>query len=192
MLDYRYIGKKDHAMKKYQTINYIEKNLDGLSQDSINSYSYSLGLIYKWMTLALEARKKDIISRLHESKQKREEREQKIDEDKQRTEERKAATDEAREKWENENAAAIQKYEDYAAAIEGGTTPDLEEGEDPPTKPSFDEKFFLYNWDEEHPAINIPPEVIDDVDNDWIISADKKDDLIADFAVNRQEELAAL
>lgn len=113
MLDYRYIGKKDHALKKYHTINYIEKNLDGMSQESINNYSYTLGLIYKWMTLAIEARKKDIISRLHESKQKREEREQKIEEDKQRTEDRKAATDEAREKWEGENAAAIAKYEDY-------------------------------------------------------------------------------
>ena len=31
MLDYRYIGKKDHALKKYHTINYIEKNLEGMS-----------------------------------------------------------------------------------------------------------------------------------------------------------------
>lgn len=135
--------------------------------------------------MAVEARKKDIIGRLHESKQKREERETKIEEDKQRSEDRKAATDEAREKWENDNAAAIQKYEDYAASIADGGTPDLEEGEEPPTKPTFDEKFFLYNWDEEHPAINIPAEVIDDVDNDWIIAADKKDDLIADYAANR-------
>jgi hypothetical protein len=82
MLDYRYIGKKDHAMTKYQTINYIEKNLDGMTQDSINAYSYSLGLIYKWMITAVEARKKDIIMRLNESKVKREEREQKIEEDK--------------------------------------------------------------------------------------------------------------
>ena len=144
------------------------------------------------MTLAIEARKKDIISRLHESKQKREDREQKIEEDKQRTEDRKAATDEAREKWEGENAAAIAKFDDYQAAIDAGNPPDLDEGEEAPTKPVFDEKFFLYNWDEEHQAIVIPPEVIDDVDNDWVIAADKKDDLIADYAVNRQEELAAL
>jgi hypothetical protein len=144
------------------------------------------------MVTAVEARKKDIIMRLNESKLKREEREQKIEEDKQRSEDRKAATEEAREKWENDNSAAIQKYEAYAEAVAGGETPDLEEGEEPPMKPNFDEKFFLYNWDEEHPAINIPAEVVDDVDNDWIIAADKKDDLIADFAVNRAEELAAL
>jgi hypothetical protein len=68
----------------------------------------------------------------------------------------------------------------------------LEEGEEPPVKPVFDEKFFLYNWDEEHPAVVIPAEVIDDVDNDWLIPAEKKEDFIADYTVARQEELAAL
>jgi len=121
MLDFKYIGKKDHAITKYQTINYIERNLEGLTQESINQYSFSLGLIYKWMTMMVEARKKDIIGRLHESKQRREEREQKIEEDKQRTEDRKAATEEAKEKWENENAAALAKFQAYEEAIENGS-----------------------------------------------------------------------
>ena len=43
----------------------------------------------------------------------------------------------------------------------------------------FDEKYFLFNYDEEHPAIYIPDEVKDDVDNDWIISIEKKDELIS-------------
>ena len=63
----------------------------GLSQDTINQYNFSLGLMYKWMGLAIEARRKDIIYRLAVSKAGKEERSQKIEEDKQRTEDRKNA-----------------------------------------------------------------------------------------------------
>jgi len=182
MTKFRFLGSKDHQVKQYQTINYIEKNLEGLSQDSISVYNFSLGLIYKWMTMGIEARKRDIISRLNDSKIKREERQQRIEEDKQRTEDRAAATDEAREKFDIENKVLIEKYNEYQEQVEAGEAPELEEGEDPPEKPVFDEKFFLYGWDEEHPAIIIPAEVVDDLDNDFIISPDKKEEMIAEFA----------
>jgi hypothetical protein len=59
-----------------------------------------------------------------------------------------------------------------------GLTPDLD-GEDPPIKPVFDEKYFHYSWADEHPLIEIPPLVEDDIDNDWIIpSVQKKEELI--------------
>lgn len=57
-------------------------------------------------------------------------------------------------------------------------------------KPEFDEKFFLYTWDDEHPVVVIPKEVIDDMDNDWIITADKKDDMITEFAQAKADETA--
>jgi len=63
----------------------------GLNQDTINQYNFSLGLMYKWMGLAIESRRKDIIYRLAVSKARKEERSQKIDEDVQRTEDRKNA-----------------------------------------------------------------------------------------------------
>lgn len=31
----------------------------------------------------------------------------------------------------------------------------------------FDEEAFFETWDEANPKIEIPPEVIDDIDNDW-------------------------
>ena len=31
MSQFKFLGPKNHSVKKYQTINYIEKNLDGLS-----------------------------------------------------------------------------------------------------------------------------------------------------------------
>lgn len=162
MSKFKFLGPKDQEVKKYQTINYIERNLEGLSQETISVYNYSLGLIYKWMTMVIEARKKNIISRLNDSKIKKEERQQRIEEDKQRTEDRAAATEEAKEKFEAENKSLIEKYTEYQEALGTDEPPELEEGEDPPTKPEFDSKFFLYGWDEEHPAIIIPAEVVDD------------------------------
>ena len=63
-----------------------------------------------------------------------------------------------------------------------GNPPELEEGEEKPARPVFDDKFFLYNWDEEHPAITIPPEVIDDIDNDWVLTEEQKEEHIAAHA----------
>ena len=44
-----------------------------------------------------------------------------------------------------------------------------EEGSETKTKqrPQFDEHVFLKKWDEDNPEIHVPPEVIDDVDNDY-------------------------
>ena len=190
MSKFRFVGPKDHDIKKYQTINFLEKNLDGLSQESISVYNYSLGLIYKWMIMVIEARKKNIIGRLNDSKIKREERQQRIEEDKQRTEDRAQAIEDAKEKFEQENKSLIEKYNNYMEQLESDDPPELEDGEEAPTKPVFDEKFFLYGWDEEHPSIIIPNEVIDDKDNDWLISPEKRDDLIAEFAAAKAEEMA--
>jgi hypothetical protein len=57
--------------------------------------------------------------------------------------------------------------------------------------PVYDEKYFLYNFDEEHPETVIPQEVIDDVDNDWIITATRKDELLTEYQITVAEALAA-
>jgi hypothetical protein len=130
------------------------------------------------MNLGIQARKKNIISRLAISKAKREERNAKIEEDKQRAEDRTAALTSAQEHFENENAADIGKHHQYLQAVADGVPPELEEDEEPPSKPVFDEKYFLYSYDEDHPAIYIPDEIKDDVDNDWLISNEKREELI--------------
>lgn len=191
MENYRFEGPKEHEMKLYQTINFVESHINNLDQDTINNYNYSLGLCFRWLQLAIESRKRDIASRLNKSKIKREERLNKIEEDKQRTNDRKEASQEAADKFEVENKADIEKYNDFIAAKEAGEEPELEDDEEP-IKPAFDEKYFLFNWDEDHPAIEIPPEVVDDVDNDWIIEATKKDDVIQDFIAGQQEAMAGI
>jgi hypothetical protein len=51
----------------------------------------------------------------------------------------------------------------------GGTMEDMDDDIEV-IRPTFDEKFFLFNWNEEHPEIIIPEEVKDDIDNDWVIT----------------------
>jgi hypothetical protein len=61
-----------------------------------------------------------------------------------------------------------------------GIVPDLN-GEDPPIKLTFDEKYFHYNWNDEHPPIEIPSMPEEEIDNDWIIpNNEKKEEMIND------------
>ena len=81
MQEYVFQGPKEKSIKSYQKINFVETHcLKMLDLETINHYNYSLGLIFKWMLLAVETRKKDIIHRLAGSKVKREERFQKEEE----------------------------------------------------------------------------------------------------------------
>jgi len=104
------------------------------------------------------------VTRLFNSKKLREDRELKIEEERSRKEDRQNALQEAKEKWENDNKADLERYEEYVAAQAAGT---LDPEEEVPIKPMYDEKYFLYNYDEEHPEITIPPSVTDDIDHDW-------------------------
>ena len=96
-------------------------------------------------------------------------------------EDRSSAVEVAREKFEVENRAEIEKYNEYQAAVEAGNPPELEEDEDEPIKPEFDEKYFFFNYDEEHPQILIPDPVIEDIDNDWVITPEQKDEFINEY-----------
>ena len=191
MAAYKHQGPKSEDMKPYQTLNYIDRAMHGLNQDYINRYNFALGLIYRWMVIAIEARKKDIVYRLAVSKERKQERNQKIEEDKQRTENRKSALATALEDFKSKNRDKIDAYKDYKDAVDSGNPPELEDDEEPPTEPLFDEKYFLYNWDDENPAIIIPMEVKDDVDNDWLLTADKKEDLILQYQGDQAEAQAS-
>lgn len=79
------------------------------------------------------------------------------------------------------------------AAKEAGEEFEVEEGESQPTKEClFDEKYFLFQFDEDNPAIVIPDEVHDDMDNDWVIEADQKEATIEEYLAGQQEAEAAM
>jgi len=70
MINYKIIGPKENDIKTYQTINYIEKNLaeKEITEDKIAAYNQALVLVYKWLMQAISARKKDIVSRMYNTK----------------------------------------------------------------------------------------------------------------------------
>ena len=107
MSSYNYKGAKPHEIKAYQTLNYIEKQISTLSFDDLSNYNYAMGVIYQWLKLAIEARRRDISKRIYDEKTKKDERDGKIEEEKQRVEEMKAAKEEAEAKFDDENKDAL-------------------------------------------------------------------------------------
>ena len=56
-----------------------------------------------------------------------------------------------------------------------------------PVMPVFNKEEHLTKWDEENPEIVIPPEVIDDKDNDWVLSEEDEEALIAQYFQSREQ-----
>ena len=103
MHNYNYSGPKKQNVARYKKINFIERYMASVSLEEITAYNYSLSLIYKWMVMAIETRKRDIVHRLSISKTKREERAQKEAEAKERAENRAKALADDKEKWDITN-----------------------------------------------------------------------------------------
>ena len=65
LVDYSPFGLKTHKVKAYQTINFLEKNIEGLgTQEEIEAQcGIYVGRLYKWLTLCLKVRKDEITYR---------------------------------------------------------------------------------------------------------------------------------
>lgn len=167
MKNYTHTGPKDKEYKKYQLLNFIEKNIDGVNVEDIEQYSFVLSRLYKWMTTNIEMRKEDIQKRREIKEKEREEREQAIADHKEWEENRNKAMEEARTEFEAKQA------EEDAKTIEDPEDDKDENGEDKPQeRPKFDKEEFYRNYDAENPPTVIPEPVVDDIDNDYEIAHD--------------------
>ena len=63
MFDFEIMGPKEGEFKKYQTLNYIEKNIAGISPAEVDGFNMVAGRLFKWLQLAIESRKLDIVRR---------------------------------------------------------------------------------------------------------------------------------
>lgn len=63
LVDYTALGPKEDYRPRYTTLNFIERNLDNISPDDVDSYHLTLGKLYRWLLLAIKTRKEDIIRR---------------------------------------------------------------------------------------------------------------------------------
>ncbi len=68
------MGQKNQPYYGYKTLNFIEKNLEGIVPEDVDMYNLTLGKLYKWLLLAIRTRKDDIIRRKAMVKRCREDR----------------------------------------------------------------------------------------------------------------------
>jgi len=171
MKNYTHIGPKDKEYKRYQLINFIEKNIEGINIDDIEPYSYILSRLYKWVTNLIEMRKEDINKRRAIKEKEREVREQALEDHKEWKSKRETAMEDARTEFETKQAEeeAKKAAEEHEEGREEGQDGGIEEQEE---KPVFNEEEFYRNYDAEFPEVIIPPEVKDDIDNDYEIPKD--------------------
>lgn len=68
------MGPKNKVFPGYQTLNFIERNIEGINSEDVDAYNMTLGKLFKWLQLALKTRKDDIIRRKALTKKCREDR----------------------------------------------------------------------------------------------------------------------
>lgn len=91
MVEYKVYGEKTDEFKAYQTINYVEKIISPFTQEEADAYHVDMGKIFKWLKMAIDTRKQDIVRRKAIHKHNREVKTQR--------EEQKAAREAAREQF---------------------------------------------------------------------------------------------
>jgi len=94
---YTPVGPKEGKYKKYQLINFLEKNLEGINDEDVKNYSLGLFKLFETLKLTLEIRKEDILRRKAKREKLAKEREEAIQKSEERT---KARAEELRVKKE--------------------------------------------------------------------------------------------
>lgn len=78
LANYRVLGPKDEQFLPYQTLNFIQSNVESISPEDVDYYNLTLGRIFKWLLLAIKTRKEDITRRKVLKKKAAEDRETQI------------------------------------------------------------------------------------------------------------------
>ena len=164
------MGPKDKEFKEYQKLKFIKTNVDGIDENDVDEFSMALGKLYRWLLMALELRIEDVTNRRAAKEKEREFRADAIEREAERMERYQTALEEEKEAFEAKQAEEAEKREE-AEGEDGAEKP----AEDAP-EAEFDEEAFKLAFDEENPPIEEPPEVIDDVDNDFNVEIEAEED----------------
>lgn len=166
--DYNPIGQKKDEYKEYQKLNFIQRFTEDIRLEDIEGYSLALGQLYQYAQLAMKIRKGDVIKRYMHNVKLKEEREAAIQQEKDRQEERGQYLEDEAAKWEEEHKKPEKKEGEGEQDEE---EPEEAEGEGKEEE-QFDEAAVLAKFDQEKEPIVIPPEVVDDIDNDIELTED--------------------
>ena len=115
MLGYKVIGPKPQQFAAYQTINFIERNIGDIDPQKVDEYNLALGKLFRWLKLAIDSRKADIIRRKAHFARNREERDFKIKAKEDRAAKRNLDLADARAKFLDDNKEAIDAFNAYQA-----------------------------------------------------------------------------
>lgn len=164
MNQYWPIGPKEEEFKEYQKLKFIQSNVEAINEEDVDEYSMSLGKLYRWLLMALELRIEDVTNRKRAKDKEREFRADAIEREAERMERYETALAEEKEAYES-------KIEAERAAREEQEDAEDEEADEA----DFDEENFKNNFDDENPPIDQPPEVVDDIDNDFNVEIEEED-----------------
>lgn len=113
MCDYRVLGSKQGEYRAYQTINYCERLIQEHSSEDVESYSFAVFRLFKWLQAALALRKQDIIRRKDLTRKARDNREAKLRQQEERTTNREVYLSDAQDKFKEDNREQIELFEKW-------------------------------------------------------------------------------
>ncbi len=142
-------------------MNVLKKNIAELSEDAVEDYCVVFGKLLKWVSMALDIRCEDVVTRRDHIEILKQERQAAVE-----AEAARAA------KYENtlaEAKAAFEEKVDIEMAKEEEAVVEDEDEAPKPKKerPNFDLIDFKTEFDANNHSVEIPREVVDDIDNDY-------------------------
>ena len=157
---------KEDEYKEYQKLAFVSDNIMNINEEQVDDYSIALGQLFRWLKQAVDLRIENVKQRRAQKAKLSDERQEAIDRENERVERR----DEELEKAKEAFADAVAQQKAEKAKDKGSDEEEAEEEEDP----EFEEENFLLKFDDDNPPIEIPPEVIQDIDNDFNLEEEEE------------------
>jgi len=181
MGEYWPYGPKDEEFREYERLKFIQNNIRGIHEDAVDEYSAALGKLYRWLLFAIDIRLEDIRLRREHKKELRAMRSEAQEKERERLEKRAAQFEEAKLAFdekaeaEYEQAKGEKEAERESRAAAGEELSDVQD-EESVGRVQFDTEEWYERFDDEHRPVDIPDEIIDDIDNDCNVEIKEKEE----------------
>ena len=187
----------------YTTLNFIEKNLEGLVQEDVEAQcGHEIARLFRWVSLCVKTRKEDVLYRKNNRKKALMNRETLIQKEQERQLKMQADIAEAEAKFNEENKEQIDAVNAWDAAKTGTAHDEYgeedgeedakeakeEEPKERPEMPVFNKDEFLKGWLEENPVIEIPSEEQVEADADWVLSEEEEQAALAAYLASKEQQ----
>ena len=155
-----------------------------------------LGKLFKWLKMAIDTRKQDVIRRKAIQKKNREDKASKEEAKAKREADREQFLLDKEAEFQEQNKDDIEAYNkwdeeqkrlaDQAYGEEAGSEEEEKDNQEPPVMPEFDKAEMEEKFDDENPPIEIPHEQEDDINNDWVLEEDQEVELVNAFIAAKE------